>query len=122
MSRWRSGGCSRHGFGAWCSRTPARAPTPPKPRLLGETTRRDRPDLEDAVRRLIVMNAPGSIAAALAALRDRPDSTALLPSIDVPALVIAGDEDVVTPPAEADILHRALAGSTLVVLQGVGHL
>ena len=92
------------------------------PRLLGETTRRDRPDLEDAVRRLILMNAPGSIAVALAALRDRPDSTALLPSIDVPSVVIVGDEDVITPPAEAELLHRGIAGSSLVVLPGVGHL
>ena len=92
------------------------------PRLLGESTRRDRPDLEDAVRRLILMNAPDAIAVALAALRDRQDSTDLLLSIDVPALVIVGDEDVITPPAEAEILHRGIAGAALVVLRGVGHL
>jgi 3-oxoadipate enol-lactonase len=68
------------------------------------------------------MNAPESVATALAALRDRPDSTPLLPSIDVPTLVIAGDEDVVTPTAEAETLHRGIAGSALVILPGVGHL
>ena len=92
------------------------------PRLLGESTRRDRPDLEDAVLRLILVNAPESFATALAALRERADSTPLLSSIDVPTLVIAGDEDVITPTADAEILHRGIAGSSLVVLPRIGHL
>ena len=92
------------------------------PRLLGESTRRDRSDLVDAVRRLILVNAPESVATALAALRERPDSTSLLSSIDVPTLVIVGDEDVVTPVAESETLHRGIAGSSLVVLPRVGHL
>lgn len=92
------------------------------PRLLGETTRRDRPDLEDAVRRLILVNAPEPIATALAALRDRPDSTSLLSSIDVPTLILVGDEDRVTPVSESEALRDGIAGSTLVVLPRVGHL
>ena len=92
------------------------------PRLLGETTRRDRPDLEDAVRRLILVNAPAAIATALAALRDRPDSTSLLSSIDVPTLILVGDEDRVTPVSESEALRDGIAGAELVVLPRVGHL
>ncbi len=92
------------------------------PRLLGESTRRDRPDLEDAVKRMILVNAADSIATALVALRDRPDSTPLLETIASPALVIVGDEDVVTPIAESEKLAGGIAGARLEILRGVGHL
>lgn len=92
------------------------------PKLLGETTRREQPDLEEAVKRLILVNAPEAIAAALGALRDRPDSTGLLPSIKVPALVIAGDEDGIVNPAESRSMHAAIPGAALVMLSRTGHL
>jgi 3-oxoadipate enol-lactonase len=92
------------------------------PKLLGQSTARQQPDLVEAVRRLIVMNSGEGLAVALGALRDRPDSTPLLATLDVPALIIAGDEDVVTPPSDAEAMHRAIPGSHLTGLPGVGHL
>lgn len=92
------------------------------PRLLGASARRDQPDLTVAVRRLILANATDGIVAALGALRERPDATPLLATIACPTVVIAGDEDTIVPVAEADALHRAIPGSTLVVLPGSGHL
>ena len=92
------------------------------PKLLGKTAQGEQPDLVDAVRRLILMNSTEGIVTALGALRDRPDSTPLLATIAVPALVIAGAEDTVTPVAEAEVMHRAITGSQLVTLPRVGHL
>jgi len=92
------------------------------PRLLGETTRRAQPDLIDALRRLIVVNSVEGIAAALGALKTRPDSTPLLASIACPVLVIAGDEDAIIPVSEADTMARAIAGARSVVLPRIGHL
>jgi pimeloyl-ACP methyl ester carboxylesterase len=92
------------------------------PKLLGETTWREQPDLAQAVGRMIRANTGDAIAAALAALRDRPDSTPLLSSIDCPALIIAGEEDALIPRADADAMHAAIKGSRLVVLPRVGHL
>jgi len=92
------------------------------PKLLGVSTRRDQPDLEDAVRRLILANAPDAIAAALGALRDRPDSTGLLPSIRVPTLVVAGDEDAIINIAEAQSMQEAIPGAALLTLPRTGHL
>jgi pimeloyl-ACP methyl ester carboxylesterase len=45
----------------------------------------------------------------------------VLPTIDVPTLLLYGSEDVRAPAAVAQQLHAAIAGSTLVVLDGVGH-
>jgi pimeloyl-ACP methyl ester carboxylesterase len=92
------------------------------PRLLGETTRKQQPDLVEAVRRLIVMNSKEGIATALAALRDRPDSTPLLSTITVPSLIITGDEDAIIPVSETEAMRRAMPGSTMAVIPRTGHL
>ena len=92
------------------------------PRLLGETTRRDRPDIVERVRGLVVSNDAAAIAGAVQALMTRPDSTLLLASIHVPTLIVVGDEDTVTPPAISDGMHRAIAGSELTIVPRAGHL
>jgi len=92
------------------------------PKLVGETTRREQPAVAARVRELALENSAGSIAAALGAMKRRPDSTALLHDIHVPTLVIVGDEDTITPPAVAEQMQRAIPGAKLVVLPGVGHL
>jgi pimeloyl-ACP methyl ester carboxylesterase len=92
------------------------------PKLLGETTRREQPDLVEAIDRLIRMNSADGLAAALAAMRDRPDSTSLLPTIACPTTIITGDEDTAVPAAESEAMHRLIPGSRLVVLPKVGHL
>ena len=62
------------------------------------------------------------IAAALGALRDRPDSTPLLAGIRVPTLVIVGAADSISPPDEARAIAAAIPGAELAVIPGVGHL
>ncbi|MET0143523.1 MAG: alpha/beta hydrolase [Ilumatobacteraceae bacterium] len=46
----------------------------------------------------------------------------LLPGIDVPTLLVYGDHDVRAPLPVAEHLHRAISGSMLIVLPGVGHV
>jgi pimeloyl-ACP methyl ester carboxylesterase len=45
-----------------------------------------------------------------------------LPHIDVPTLLVYGDQDVRAPLPVAEDLHRSIAGSTLVLLPGAGHV
>lgn len=92
------------------------------PKLLGTTTRREQPDLVDAVGRLIASNNADGLAGAIHALKHRPDATDLLPAIACPTVVVCGDEDTVTPVADAERLHEGIAGSRLVILRGAGHL
>lgn len=92
------------------------------PRLLGETTRMSRPDVEPLVRRLILANRASGIDAAIHAMMSRPDSSADARRIAVPALVMVGAEDRLTPVADSEALHRAIGRSQLVVLEGAGHL
>jgi pimeloyl-ACP methyl ester carboxylesterase len=63
-----------------------------------------------------------SVVADLRGMRDRPDRTGLLASIDVPALVMVGDQDVITPPPEAEALASSINGAELVAVAGAGHM
>jgi pimeloyl-ACP methyl ester carboxylesterase len=92
------------------------------PRLLGETTRRRRPEVVAHVRAMAAGNAADGVLCAIGAMMRRPDSTALLAGLACPALVIASDEDVITPPVHAQAMHQALRSSALVRVPAAGHL
>jgi pimeloyl-ACP methyl ester carboxylesterase len=56
------------------------------------------------------------------AILSRPDSRPVLAEIRVPTLVAVGDSDVLTPPAEARLIHEGIAGATLHLFETCGHL
>ncbi|MFF4594791.1 alpha/beta fold hydrolase [Amycolatopsis sp. NPDC001319] len=76
----------------------------------------------ERVRELIDAQPPAGVAWAARAMRNRPDSLDVLRKSDVPALVIVGAEDKLTPVEEAGKMVDALDEATLVVLPGAGHL
>jgi 3-oxoadipate enol-lactonase len=92
------------------------------PKLLGRTTRAAQPHLVEHVRRLIERQTNEGVRGAIVRLRDRPDSTPLLPDIRIPVLVLVGDEDEVTPPAEAEQMRAQLEDARLVRMPQAGHL
>jgi pimeloyl-ACP methyl ester carboxylesterase len=92
------------------------------PKLTGVTSQRNQPDLHDAIRQIIVGNTPAGMAAAIRAMKERPDSSALLPTIACPTTVICGVEDVITVPTESESMHRAIPGARLALLPSAGHL
>jgi pimeloyl-ACP methyl ester carboxylesterase len=92
------------------------------PRMLGETSKRQRTELEPLVRGIIERNPPEGIVDALIALMTRPDQTAGLAGISCPTLLIVGDEDAITPVASHEKMRDAIRGSELVVIPAAGHL
>jgi pimeloyl-ACP methyl ester carboxylesterase len=62
------------------------------------------------------------LVAAQETIRDRPDSQPTLATIDVPVLVGVGEEDGMTPPADAEAMAAAIEGARLVRIPGAGHL
>ncbi len=92
------------------------------PRLVGETTRRERPEVVETVKQLADGNPVEAVAGAVSVLMTRPDSRPILASIHCPTLIVVGAEDVLTPPAMSEAMHRGIAGSELVVIPGAGHL
>lgn len=56
------------------------------------------------------------------ALRDRPDQQDTLRDVSVPTLVLCGAQDTLCPLERHELMHALVAGSTLVVVEGAGHL
>jgi pimeloyl-ACP methyl ester carboxylesterase len=56
------------------------------------------------------------------ALRDRPDQQETLKSVRVPTLVLCGREDALCPVERHELMHALVPGSTLVVVDGAGHM
>jgi 3-oxoadipate enol-lactonase len=92
------------------------------PRLIGTSTRATRPDVVDTLRDLILSSSTETIAGALMALMTRPDSTPLLSQIHCPALVVVGDEDILTPRPCSEAIQRGIAGAELAIVPQAGHV
>jgi 3-oxoadipate enol-lactonase len=89
---------------------------------LGPATRATRPEL---VQQVIAMAAAMPAATALGALDAmlaRPDSTPTLETIDVPTLVVGGDEDPIIARDELTTLAGRIKNARLEILTGAGHL
>jgi 3-oxoadipate enol-lactonase len=92
------------------------------PKLLAPDNYENQADLVEYIREMMLETSPDGVAGALAAMRDRPDSTPDLFGLDVPVLIVHGAEDQLIPVAEAEAMAAALPSAKLVVVPGAGHL
>ncbi len=93
------------------------------PKMLAGAAVADNPGLVDRVRRMMESTPVAGILGALGAMRDRPDSSAFLKTLaDVPALVVVGEDDQLTPRERAQFMADALPDARLAVVPGAGHL
>jgi pimeloyl-ACP methyl ester carboxylesterase len=91
------------------------------PRLLGKTTRETRPDLVDEALRMMRTMSPDDVAQVQRGMAERPDSVATLNTINVPTLLVTGDEDILTGVNEAELMRQHVAGSELRIIPKAGH-
>jgi pimeloyl-ACP methyl ester carboxylesterase len=89
-----------------------------RPRLFTEDTN---PDVVARARELALDRDPAGLIRALEAIRDRPDSTEFVESLDAPVLVAVGDTDPYVPLEVAeDLAARARDGR--IAIYRSGHL
>lgn len=91
------------------------------PKLLGETTRRNRPDIVADARRMALAATGKGVIANQLGMAARHDSIATLGTIDVPTLCVGGNEDIPSPTAEIERIHRGIRGSKFRVIDHAGH-
>ncbi len=92
------------------------------PKLLADTTPRQRPDLVERLRSMIAAANPQGIAAAARGMAERPDMTSALGQIRCPTLVIVGQHDVISPPAEMRGLAAAIPAAKFAEIPAAGHM
>jgi 3-oxoadipate enol-lactonase len=91
------------------------------PRLFGNTTRAMRPDLVEGGLRMMRKMAPEDVAQVQRGMAARPDSVETLKTIDVPTLLMTGEQDILTGVNEAELLRSQIPGSQLRVIPDAGH-
>ena len=91
------------------------------PKLMGRTTVSTRPDLVDGARAMMRKMSAENISLVLRGMAERPDSVADLKTIDVPTLIVIGEEDMLSTVADGELMRQNIAGSLLKVVPKAGH-
>src|SRR5262249_27116486 len=91
------------------------------PKLMGRTTRETRPDLVAGAKRMMLKMSPIEISQVQHGMAERSDSIPTLKTIDVPTLIVVGDEDPIATMADAELMRQHLAHSRLSVIPKAGH-
>jgi pimeloyl-ACP methyl ester carboxylesterase len=91
--------------------------------LIGSPAYRTDPGVFRARLRAIVARAwrPAGVARQLVAIVADGDRTPMLGKITAPTHIVHGAADPLVPVAAAHHLHRKVAGSTLEIIEGMGH-
>jgi pimeloyl-ACP methyl ester carboxylesterase len=91
------------------------------PRLLGKTVRETRPDLVEGALRMMRNMSPDDVAQVQRGMAERADSVGTLKTINIPTLLMTGDQDILTGVNEAELMRRHISGSQLRIIPKAGH-
>jgi 3-oxoadipate enol-lactonase len=80
------------------------------------------PALVEAARALTLEQPITALVTAQETIRDRVDSRPTLPTLDVPVLVLVGEEDRLTPPSDSEAMVAVLPNARFSRIAGAGHL
>ena len=90
------------------------------PPMVAEANR-SRP-IYGAMRQMCLDAGQGVFDAQINAQLNRPEQESLLAQIRCPALVMTGERDAWSPPAQHEAIAARIADSTLVIVPGAGHM
>lgn len=91
------------------------------PKLMGRTTVGMRSDLVDGARRMMRKMSPQDISLIQRGMAERPDSVGDLKTINVPTLIVMGEEDVLSTARDGELMRQSIAGSQLKMIPKAGH-
>ena len=91
------------------------------PKLMGSTTVSTRPDLVGGALAMMRSMSAEDINLVQRGMAERPDSTGDLKSIDVPALIVIGDQDALSSLADGELMRQNIRNSRLKVIPKAGH-
>lgn len=99
-----------------------RAAAPMIDTIVGETTRRERPEVVETVRTWLAAAPPAGVAWAQRAMAGRRDRLATLAGLSIPALVLRGAEDATIGDDDVAAMARQFSDADVVTVPGAGHL
>ena len=90
--------------------------------LLTEETHAERPDIVEQARRIMLEVSPDAVVAGLEAMKRRADASEELAGLDVPVLVVVGEQDASAPVEVAEEMVEQLPNGRLAVIPAAAHL
>ncbi len=92
------------------------------PKLLAPTSYQTNPSLFQKVRAIMVGSQISGIVGDLMAIAERSDAVPLLSTITCPTLVLAGEMDALTTPADNQRIADGISGARFTIIPSAGHL
>ena len=92
------------------------------PKLFAPRSLDSDPTYVESTKQVMESTRPTTIAAALRGMAERPDMTAELPAIELPALLLCGEHDVITPADEMRDVAKAMPDAMFRIIYGAGHM
>lgn len=92
------------------------------PLLVAPETQETMPEMMEALRQMLNATSTAGVLGGLQAMRDRPDAQAWLHEIEVPTMVIHGQEDLLIPYREAEQMAEAIPEVEMYLIPAAGHL
>lgn len=90
--------------------------------VFTNATLQNKPQVVDMIRRTIKSTRTIDICANFLALAARTDTTESLSKIKIPTLILVGEKDAVTTPANAKSMQEKIKGSKLTVIPDAAHM
>ena len=90
--------------------------------VLAPRTIKANPAVVQMTREMITATDPVGVCGTLLALAARTDTTPALPAMNLPALILVGEHDTLTPPTDAQAMARALPEAALHVIPDAAHM
>lgn len=90
--------------------------------IFSEASFSRKPEAVKKIHQIIESTPPLSIAGTLLALASRTDTTASLERLQIPTLILVGENDTVTPVDAARRMHERIKGSEIHVIPGASHM
>jgi pimeloyl-ACP methyl ester carboxylesterase len=91
-------------------------------KLVGPTSQDERPRVLETVDRLMRQATAPGIGFAVSRMLNRPDATPELHGFRGPISIVVGEEDALTPPAEAASMAASLRRAAFATIPRAGHL
>lgn len=91
------------------------------PKLFAPSLPAEAPIIEP-VRQLILNTQLAGIIGSLKGMAVRPDSGALLAKLNIPVLILAGEQDQIIAPERAKAMAAAISKATLTLIANAGHM
>jgi len=92
------------------------------PKMMAPKTYTTNPELVLEVEQIMMSASVEGVMGALLGMKDRVDSMDLLANIDVPTIIMHGNDDQLIPIQAAEDMHNAIQNSRLLIIPEAGHL